>query len=400
MSLNSPGGQWARIRFSAWDLDMSHEVLAESVTVTHGREGWAGGYAAPSTCRFVVVVPRGAARHWLAVGSPVTADTGGPGRWARRFTGMVTDITYTWEEHPVTGWHMRYQVQAVGNTTRLGSRVLTNTGWATEPVSARVAYIMAAAGQAYRRQAGDYDPMLTPVTDDTRDRSVSALNELTTLAQWGEAVLWDDTNGDIVWQEIAARHGRQPVDLPAAAVAFAPGYEAHLDLVNSCTLEHGTGTPRQVYIAEDTRSAFYNGWWAEHYATPYAALPGATIKAERVIRRQAWPVVLAPSVTILPNRLTETEWAAVEALRIGDRVRMPAMPDPYPPDVPGQYAGEWIVEGWQETPGGRDTPDDTWRIVLHLSPPVWSIVSRSWTDTPGVWSDYPDTDWNEIGQSA
>ncbi len=423
------GQQYAKVTAGSgeWTSDLSREVLSD-VTIKHGRELYEWGKAAMSTAQFTVAIPRGDLDYWYLghVGGLISVYTGiGPDPetpfdadwaeqfaglaadqpiWNVRFTGHITDILYEWEEHPVNGWMLMHRVQCVGLMSRLGSRLVAGTFWAEEKCRARASYILNAAwnwtGETWRLEPGDYNPTFLQVVD--RDESRPALLDLEDLSGPGEAILFDRPNGEVTWQELTFRKTTPTVDLPADGIVFAPGFAETLDLVNTLTLEYGIADPRATVEALHNESRFFLGIWAERYSTEYRYQYDAQLKADRVVRRQGWPPVLMPAVDVLLNRLDYDTWTAVRTLRVGHRVRLPAMPDPYPIDSPGQASGVWIVEGWTEHVGSRDNPDDEWKLTLHLSPPIWSLVGQTWDELPDTktWDEYVASGetWDELGE--
>ena len=401
MSILTPGQQIATVKAGAWDVDVSGDVLSD-VVITHGRESFSTYTAAMSTARFTLRVPRGFVNYWALgqVGNTIRIETVA----GRRFTGHITDLDYSWEE-TTEGWMLMHRVQCVGTISRLGSRLLTNSGWPWQTTTDRVRAILGAAWawgtEAWRIEGGDYNPTKLAIAE--RDISKPALAELEDLIFEGEAVLYDDVDGAVAWQQLSYRNSRLAiVGLPPEAIAFAPDFAQRLDVVNTVTMEYGDADPRPVTQAQHDESRIYLGVWWERYSTDYALQVHAQVKADRIARRQGWPVTIMPSVDILLNRLTPAQLTAVAGLRVGHKVRLPRLPDPYPsdPDLPGQTSGVWIVEGWQEYVGSRFDPDDEWRLTLHLSPPIWSMVGKTWAEmavTGERWMDFPSTTWDEIG---
>ena len=393
-----PGEQIAWVRAGSWDADVSWQTLSD-VEITHGRESFTDyAQAGMSTARFTLAVPRDTVNYWFLgpVGSTIRIDTVA----GRRFTGHITDLDYEWVEKP-EGWFLMYRTQCVGTMSRLGSTLLTATSWPEQTTSARVSAIFAGSADANRIEPGDFNPVKLAVTE--RDPGKSALKELEELLFEGEAVMYSDTDGTNVWQQYAWRNTRLTiVDLPPDAVQFAPSYAQKLDCVNTVTLEYGAADPRGTVVSYHHDSRFYLGVWWERYATEYRDAPDAQKKADRTTRRQGYPPTLLPGVSVLLNRLDAATFAKVCGLRVGHKVRLPRLPDPYPsPYGPGQSNGVWIVEGWTEYIGSKYDPDNTWRLVLHLSPPIWSMVGKTWAEfvpTGERWMDFPSTTWDEIGE--
>lgn len=401
MSILAPGQQIATVKAGAWDIDLSGDVLSD-VVITHGRESFETYTAGMSTARFTLRVPRGYVNYWAlgGVGNSIRINTVA----GRRFTGHITDLDYSWEE-TTEGWMLMHRVQCVGTVSRLGSRLVPFAGFAQETTTARVQAILTSAwnwgSEAWRVEAGNYNPTKLAVAE--RDPGKSALQELEDLTFEGEAVLYDDVDGTVVWQQLAYRNSRLTiVDLPDTGVVFAPDFAQRLDLVNTVTMEYGVGDPRPITEAFHNESRFYQGVWWERYTTDYATQVDAQVKADRIARRQGWPATVMPSIDIVLNRLDSATLAKVTGLRVGHKVRLPRLPDPYPThgDLPGQSSGVWIVEGWQEYVGSKYDPDDEWRLTLHLSPPIWSMVGKTWDEmavTGERWMDFPSTTWDQIG---
>lgn len=417
------GQQYGRVTTQAGG-DISADVLAQ-LTVKHGHELLQWGSAAISTAQFTVYMPQGAPYTALGgVGDTVTVDTGigpqtvqayseqwsavfgkglvGEVLWDRRFTGHITDINYKWEK-TAYGWYLTAQVQCVGHIARLGSRLLPYTAWGQEPARNRASNFLAEAwngpGETFTVQTGDYNPTLK--AEEQPDRAGSALAALEAMTAPAEATLFDRPDAGVVWQELAHRKATPIIDLTAAgdAVVFAPDYTQRLDFVNAMTIDYGTD---QTVTSSDPNSQARWGMWAERNNYPYANGTDAQIKADRIVRRQAMPAVAMPGVTVLLNRLDPDTFTAVRALQCGDKVRLPGLPDPYPADATvGQNAGVWVVEGWTETAGSKTDPDAEWRLTMHLSPPIYSLVGLTWAAyalTGNRWQDVPATTWDEIGR--
>lgn len=394
-----PGDQIASIHTGAWDIDISQDVLSD-VAIRHGGQEFNVSTAQMSSAQFTVRVPRDWTNYWVLgqVGNGVRINTVGH----RRFTGHITDIDYSWEETS-EGWMLMHRVQCVGTIARLGSRLMWNTYWPQETTETRVRNILSSAwsDHPWAVRSGDYNPVKLGVAE--RDTSRPALGELEDLLFEGEAVLFDRPDGAVIWQQLAARNAMLDiVELPSDAILFAPDFSQQLDLVNSVRMDYGTGDPRPYVEAFQNESRFYQGEWYESYATDYVDQVGAQVKADRIVRRQGWPPVLLPSIEVLLNRLDLATFNEVALLQVGNKVRLPRMPDPYPIGVgPGQSSGVWIVEGWTEYVGSRYNPDDEWRLTLHLSPPIWSMVGKTWDEqevTGELWQDFPYTTWDEIGE--
>lgn len=393
-----PGQCYARVAYP-WDantlLDLSGDVLAD-VTINHGRGQFESGRAAMSSATFTFreYRDRPAYIRLSGVGGTVVIDTG-PARDRRRFTGTISDVAWDWQEDD-QGRYLAHRATCVGAMARMGSTLGPWAAFGQETARARATGILTQTGMPYRVQQGDYNPQLLLAE---RDMTRGLLAELEDLTWPAEAILWDDTNGAAVWQEMGHRRTTPIIDLPCDAVLWAPGYGSANDLVNGTYLEWGVapdGGVRPVVQANDADAQFWLGQWVERWSTPYADQSSAQLKADRIVRRQARPAVLMPSVTVLLNKLSPAVWAAVMALRVGDRVRLPQLPEPMPWGGPTSIGAVMVVEGWTEHAGSRWNPDRDWTLDLHLSPPIWSMVSRRWDETAGRWQDQTKT-WDQIG---
>ena len=394
--LIQPGECYGRIRAGGLDVDISPVTISD-VTTTHGRVRFESGRAALSTSQFTVRIYEGSpAYNWLgAVGHGIRVYTG-PGASTLRHTGLITDLAWEWAEDG-RGRYLAHRVTTAGKLTRVGSATWTATTWTAQTARARAQALLAAAqGQTSRVQTGDYDPNLL---GGERDATRSVLDDLEGLTWQAEAILWDDVNADLVWQEMGHRRTSPIVTIPECAVRWAPTYSSQADLVNSVRIEYGPRdvNPRPTVIAQDNTSTFNYGFYAERWDADYADQTSAQTKATRIVRRQAYPQVVLPSVTVLPNQLTGAQWAAVAALRVGDRVRLPSLPNPRPwLPYNGSMASVMTVEGWTERVGSKWDPDREWTLDLHLSPPIWSMVSRRWDEVAGTWAQQTKT-WDQIG---
>lgn len=404
------GEQIARVLAGPQAVDICADVMAD-VTIQHGRTDFGFGAAGISVAKFTVPVARDRLAHWQLghVGNPIVIDSG-PGTlspwsvdhsedhgpvttrtWERRFTGYISDIDYEWEQRADT-WYLMHRVTCVGQTARLGSRLAAGTVWAAETTRARATSILAAGGLPYQLQSGQFTPGLIAAD---RDPSRPLLAELEELSPPAEAVLFDRPDGVLVWQELEYRRTTPIVELPCEVVRFAPGFTEQLDLVNDYTIDWGSDTLGGTVNAADNNSQASRGVWAERGAYPYAAAPDATLKASRVVRRQAVPTVRMPGVQILLNRIDSPQmWSAVRGLLAGWRVRLPQLPDPYPANNTSapQNRGVWVVEGWTERVGSRWKPDNEWTLDLVLSPPIWSMAAMTWNELNAA---YPGKTWNQ-----
>lgn len=428
-----PGEQICRIFAGPGaGTDLCDHTLAD-VDISHGRTDFGFGQAGTSTVKFTVAVRRGDLAYWPLghVGNTIRVDTG-PGQnspwtvdytnqfgpytarsWERRFTGHITDIDYDWEQRSDGSWWLNHKVTCVGNTARLGSRLAAGDGRSSEAVRTRAQYLLGqgwgntAGGETWTVQQGDYNPTLLEEPADEWDQGTPILQELEGLSSPGEALLYDTPDGQIVWQELAYRRTTPIVELDCAEVRFAPGFTERLDLINDFTIDYGPDAARAAVSATDNLSKTAQGVWAERASYPYQDQASAQTKATRVTRRQAWPSVVMPKVTVLLNQIdTPARWAQVRGLRVGSRVRLPRLPDPYPGDGVGlpQNGGVWIVEGWTEHVGSKWEPTAEWTLDLVLSPPIWSVVAMTWdqmkttypTKTWDQWKTSGET-WDQIG---
>ena len=391
----TPGQCHVTITAGVWDMDVTGDTLAD-LTITHGRTTFEKGRAAVSGSQFTIRAYEGAGTYWPlgGIGNDIVVTTGAG---HTRHTGRISDLSWVWDEDG-HGRYLAHRVTTTANMSRLGS--LTPPVWPVwgkETVRARAEWVLANTWTEtpWATQTGDFNPVMRQVD---RDNNIDALAVLEGLMWEGETLLWDDVHGRVVWQEIGHRRTTPTINLPPCAVKWAPQYAARNDLVNAVELEYGPDVDglRPTVTAGDNGAAFYWGLWAERYATDYHDQSSAQAKATRIVRRQARPQTLLPTVTVLPNLLEPAQWAAVAALRVGDRVRLPQLPEPVPDGVIAAPA-VWVVEGWTERVGSRWRPDAEWTLDLHLSPPIWSMVSRRWDEVPGAWQDQGTTTWDQIG---
>lgn len=424
--MSTPGSRKPYGRVWGIGGNISCRVVAD-LTITHGRTTFGFGQAGNSTATFTVLIARGEmAEQGLGhCGDHVAIDTGYPPSadpwadafgpsfgpdleavWRRRFTGHITDIDYEWRKDELGTWFLEHRVTAVGNVARLGSRLVPRAAWGALTARQRAAAILdQAAPGGWLLNAGNFVPPL--LADPEPDPDMTALAALEDLSPTAEGLLFDTPDGLLVWQELSYRRGTPIVELPCDAVTFAPGFTESIDLLNAYTVRYGgDAAPGQVESSEAASIARY-GRWAESGQYPYVSQADAVTKAVRVVRRQAFPSVLLPGVTVLLHNLGTAAAAVAQGLRVGDRVRLPRLPDPYPASNVGlpQNGGVWVVEGWTEHVGSKDDPEREWALTLVLSPPIWSVVAMTWDELyanfPGkrTWDQWRASGetWDELG---
>lgn len=332
-----------------------------------------------------------------------------------RFTGKVSDAALT---HVVDDG-ARLAITATGKITDLATLPVTPSAWPEETSGARAGRILAAAGVALYATAGD----LTVLAQTAEESSALAL--LTQLASDTGAAVFDTPDGGLVFQDLAGRAQRyiddvwttvvgawsatsgtwaeqdspavsEPVELPAAAVAWSPTFEKHRgDIVNRVVVNYGVALQ---HIEDDAASQTAHGIRSVTLDTQLAYLADAQLRAEQVTARLANPRYQLGAVDVLVHDLDAPTRTAVMGLLCGDRAIVLGLPRPAP-------TTDWlgVVEGWSERYTlerfDESTATESHVLSLALSDPRASFATVQWVAVTGTrtWSNIRATvPWADV----
>ena len=338
-----------------WELG---HVLAD-VTIRHGRGAWGEAPNASSASITLYDAPP-ALPGSVAVGHPLVLSTGSG---AVRFTGRVTDAVMSFP-HPFEG--ATIALTAVGNLADLGRRLAGKVDYPSERGSARAARIATDADAPPLRisvpTAHDYMVAARPAKPET------ALALLTELATTLGAVLSDLPSGEVALQSLHARPLADPVEIPAAAVKYAPTWRQAWEVENSVRVKWQGGE----VVEDDPASVALWGTNVATIETTLATSTDAHVRAlDRLVRRATPRWQLPEAVTTLGPDALPVSPGSLVIVAIDQTAGLP---------LPGY---SMVVEGWTDTQRG-----DEWTTTLHLSDGLMSFAGLAWEDIPATAAAY------------
>jgi hypothetical protein len=348
--------------------------VAADVTIRHGRTGYFDG-ASSSTCQITLLDVDRATVSALELGSRlvVSYQVDGAGAIAPRFTGRVTDGTADGADLTIV---------AVGRLSELSGYFVANGPYPRQTWSTRIALAFANAQTGNSYGLFELD-LRTPQTDPLLVAETIVVDDEPFLDQYlGElvgfmgAAVADLPDGRILIQPASSRSTANAVNLPPAQVLFTPAWRQVLPGANWVRID--------AAVQQDFQSQNRFGRRPVEYDTKIdaAADPNsAYVLAGEMRERQAWPVWVIESATLLEGR----------ELAIGQPVRLSGFPSSAP-------HRSWIaiVEGWtdQLTSDGDEL---AWTMELALSDPILSGIGLE----PVTWAEVPlELTWATINQST
>lgn len=404
-------------------------VLAEAITLMHGRAAVDDGPTASSAMLTVLVAAADGMPAW-SVADTLHVESS----WGTLFTGTLSDRRLV--EHVDTvelGRCARFQLIGVGQVAALGRRPVGDEPWPQETSTARAERVLTLANVPHVVETASTAVQVNPRDIDAR----TALDVLTDLAADTAAAVVDLPDGRVMFQPLEARSRPQfyyrwedfppektwaefdpamawadmdvlspaaevPLSLPPSAVAWEPEWiSTAAGIINSVRVGYGVppeGETQADVSASDSGSQTRFG--VHHYGndTQLARVEDATLMASRVISTRAWERWMIGSVDVYADNLTEAEQAQVAALVCGDWVELVDLPQPAPAAA---WAG--IVEGWTYREWATDDGQRHAGWTLALSDPVASLAVPTWADfTPAFqWDQHsPLITWADLTSLA
>lgn len=327
-----------------------------------------------------------------------------------RFLGRITDLEII---HLKDGY-ARFNIQAIGKVSRLGTKFIESTSFAKEVSHPRAEEILRQSGEDFLVEGG-YE---TEVKAQTIEHE-NILGLLQKLADDAGAAIVDTPDGKILcqfydsrgtsdyyekWQDQGNRKWTNeterwidkqrisptagiPLALAANTVIFEPIWRMGSGaIINKVILGYDNGS---TYTTEDLTSQSTYGLRTLDLVTELYNLASATTRAGQILARQSYPRWAMGSVEILMDQVTDsTQRGKIMDLICGKRVYITGLPTPAP------YTN-WVgvVEGWSESYVGTGNGTSTHRITLALSDPFASYAGITW-------SALSTQKWNTINTSV
>lgn len=379
------------------------------VTITRGGTAPQDG-ATASTCAISIWTDSAADFLTLRAGSSlfVYKDDGSGGDQIA-FTGTLSDVAL---EHRTneTG-RARVKLKGIGNIARLGQYQTGAISWDQEGVNGRAARIIGTLGLTPDINL-DTTAMIAKTITSASDND-TALSSLEEIIQSIGAIAYDTADGSIVVQGLAQRAIPQPnkswesyrplsafvmwsgigltsewsgqtyssatspapVTLPASGVAWEPTFtQTNGSIVNYVDATYGSPSTHISSVVTDTGSISDFGRRGVTITTQLTSNVDATTRAQLVVNAASQPYWNLADVTVAVEQLSSVDAAAVQAIRPGDRVIIPSLPQPAPYT---SYLGN--VEGYTES----FTPNKH-RITFSVSNPRWSGSTAPWSSIAGT----------------
>jgi len=332
------------------------------VTIYHGRQD-ALSEPTASTAQLVFHdVDRAFVRAFDVGAELYVTAKNGAGVSSRRFTGRLTDARLDVDELTAIATGRLATLNRLAIATDPAGPV-----WPVEPWSARVARIF---------QLGAVDDLLDLQADPAFDPPLAARDPATagatTVGDYLNFVLpsvgataLDTPDGLIRVQALGSRVLDADVELPPAAIAWAPAWVQVLPIGNVITVRYQGDQGASVTERDDASVDLYGLELAYSIDTPIEAQADAVTRAQTALQQLAyahWNIPELPTVTPLE-------------LHVGEPVVLSKMPpaSPYDPWTP-------IVEGWSEQLAGLP---QSWTMLVALSDPALSgLTLLPWDAVP------------------
>lgn len=390
-------------------LGIDTSQVEYQVTITRGGRAPQDG-ATASTCSVNVYTTQADDFLTLRAGSALYVykdDGAGGDQFA--FTGTLSDVSIE-HRYNQTGT-AKVQLRAIGNIARLGQYQTGAISWAQEGVNGRAARIIGTVGLTPDINLDTTAILAKTITDpQAGDTCLSALEE---IIQGVGAVAYDTADGSIVVQGLAQRAIPQPnkswesyrplsafmmwsgigstskwseqtyknatrpapVTLPASGIAWEPTFtQTNGSIVNYVDVTYGSPSARISSPITDTGSITEFGRRGTSISTQLTSNVDATTRGQLIVNAASQPYWNLSSVTVAVENLSSVNAATVQAIRPGDRVIIPSLPQPAPYT---SYIGN--VEGYTET----FTPNKH-RITFDVSNPRWSGSTAPWSSINGT----------------
>lgn len=361
-----------------------------NVFVTHGRSNITDG--ASSSTAAITLIGKDDTMPSVAMAQMLNIKAHG----VDRFTGRITDLNI---EHIKNTNLSRFNIQAIGKVSRLGTKTIGGNDFPKENAHARALSIMQLSGEDYIVEGGyeielkaktaNDQPILDIINQLASDVGAAVVDrpDGKILVQFYDArganeyfEKWQD-QGNQKWSEQTLRWiDKQaisptagiPVNLNANTVIYEPIWRINSgSIINRVNLGYDNGA---VYTVEDTGSQADFGLRALGLNTEIHDLTSATLRAGQILNRQSQPRWAMGSVEVYMDRITDTtQRSKLMALTCGNRVQVNGLPKPAP------YTN-WVgvVEGWSESFVGNGNNGGTHRLVLALSDPFASYAGMTW----------------------
>lgn len=384
--------------------DFPLDKVEWSATITHGRQDIANA-PTPSTAIITLLLdPSDAIPDCIGQQLAIQAYTQVP-----RFTGTITNVAITHQQTadgvpPLA----RVTITGVGYLARLERFTTGTSGFPEETFVTRATSILEATGLTYAISNDDGTTLLAEDAGDTRTvldvlgnlcEQVGAtmcdlpdgtvlLETYTRRAANYSGLSWDAAVGTWADQTTTWQTGRTILQLPPAAVVWAPTWTQRVDnIINTIVVAYGN--PETSITDSDSASVTKYGVRDVFLETTIRDQADAEARAAGVLTAQSQARYSMADVTVLVENLTDDERTALLNLENGDRVLLTDLPDAAPATW---YLG--VVEGWAET-----YTDQGHRLTLYLSDPRYSYAMAAWEDVaPALaWSGVSTTAaWSDI----
>lgn len=383
-------------------------------SIVHGLSAPTDGPTA-SSASLALLIPETIPMPTWAVGDTIqiTADSG-----ITRFTGVVTDLQLSHEQHPDGDVNTIYgllEVTAAGALAQLGNVTVGGEPWPAESDTARAKRILAMSGLPSYVQGGPKTAVLARAAEPQ-----SALDLLTELAESCGAAIFDTPGGSIVYQAWSARAqtiqwtrwsdlgsitwdqwpdtwqdmtivspaAQLPLEVDPGAIDWAPRWACtSAEIVNDVTIGYGVipeGGEQATVSLTDGESITRFG--LRHYGsdTILADAASAVERSGLIVARQAWPRWALAGIDI-PDPETDPQ---ILELMCGARISIDGLPQPAP-----QREAVLVVEGWTHT----YSPNLN-MLTLATSDPMMTMAGITWSalDPTKLWVDLlPDAIWGQ-----
>lgn len=365
--------------------------LVDRVAIRHGRDDAdSQPEASSATLELAPPYETDAMPGVLEIGAGILVETRTLAGTYPRFRGIVTDLSYTWEDAGEdTPNRLKGQVIAVGPLADLGRRIVGDAPWPQEIDGTRVAAVMEAAGIPL-------DPLYSdPGTVQILPRDVDsqpALDVIRRTAESANGMLWETRDGEIRYADADHRRGNAvALELDSCDVLVTPMWKRSTEaLLNKVSLGYGPvpdegEQPR--YIAQRDDSIGRYGRYELSTETELAEYDDAAALGNLLLTRNSSPVWIMAELPVDMGGLDPVRTDALLGLDMHALVGLTGLPSA---GAAPTTANLWL-EGWTETLeyGSHEITLAVTGYCRTVPAPRWNDLhpGTTWDTAPGTWDD-------------
>ena len=411
-----------RIAIGKKTIDLG-TIIANQVTIIHGRAGLDGGPEASSATLQLITV-NGFMPPWSVGDKFQIWDN-----YLPRFTGSVASrVLVDHVETVERGWVGVITVQGVGVLARLARVWIGDAPWPQETVTERAVRILTAAGVPHvvpqpltpqllvMARDVDHQPALTLLTElatstgaacvDLPDGSVLFAVPDTravpaALMRWmdvSDAWQWETLQPVWDWTWFINPGPDDTLRLPPGSVGWEPGWSASGDdIVNQVSVGWGevdTSGEQALVTLTDQGSVNRFDLRAVRLPTQLATLASAVAHCSRVLVTRSQERWVIGNIDVHPERLDVTNLGRLARAVTGSPISLTGLPQPAPASDWTGYVEGWTWRQWRQADG-----TDRTMFTMNVSDAVSSLAVHRWEDygADTAWTDYmPHQKWRDL----